>query len=529
MQRYASLFLVSLLVLSCCSSDDTSEMNRLGRAYIESGRTAESEEQLRIFWAVHDSVNTKNGQYLLEKYLILSWMGKYDEAAEVFSYVDDDDLTERIGLFNRLQARIYEGNYPASLKLLRKLSSVSPVAMDEWLHNSFAQFFMAEAADMGYRRERVMFVNQLDAPSHPVLAEASSGLQVWVKAQQAANSPEKLKEIASLPIRGQYARAERYRLLLFQIMAKHGSLLPEAVNILDRTITDLRSQASRFEFDRDNAEQLSKRARSRYLLAHAYFLKAQQLLETDDNDGATGLLKLASEYSPDAADRSVRGSYFYEMALLGGEEEYSMPYVLHLQKLGETQTALDVYVERALYNPEDMKGLRDFYRGLPSEESFADFWRGKTSALLPQAPQFTLTSLDNQEVSLSDYTGKWLLIDFWGTWCRPCVAEVQDIQRLHNIFERSSEGKAKLLSVACRDKREAVVNFMKKEALTYSVVMADNRIEAAFEIASYPTKVLIFPNGHYLRISSSREWMKQVKEYLLDEGIIDLEKVNTKL
>ena len=70
---------------------------------------------------------------------------------------------------------------------------------------------------------------------------------------------------------------------------------------------------------------------------------------------------------------------------------------------------------------------------------------------------------------------------------------------------------------------------MNKEALTYSVVMADNRIEAAFEIASYPTKVLIFPNGHYLRISSSREWMKQVKEYLLDEGIIDLEKVNTKL
>ena len=68
MQRYASLFLVSLLVLSCCSSDDTSEMNRLGRAYIESGRTAESEEQLRIFWAVHDSVNTKNEQYLLEKF-----------------------------------------------------------------------------------------------------------------------------------------------------------------------------------------------------------------------------------------------------------------------------------------------------------------------------------------------------------------------------------------------------------------------------------------------------------------------------
>lgn len=46
------------------------------------------------------------------------------------------------------------------------------------------------------------------------------------------------------------------------------------------------------------------------------------------------------------------------------------------------------------------------------------------------APDFTLLDLNGEEVSLSDYRGQYALINFWGTWCKYCDAEMADLDRL---------------------------------------------------------------------------------------------------
>src|SRR5205823_2100118 len=47
------------------------------------------------------------------------------------------------------------------------------------------------------------------------------------------------------------------------------------------------------------------------------------------------------------------------------------------------------------------------------------------------APGFTLKDLNGQSVNLDDYKGKVVLLDFWATWCAPCVASMPELQRLH--------------------------------------------------------------------------------------------------
>lgn len=50
------------------------------------------------------------------------------------------------------------------------------------------------------------------------------------------------------------------------------------------------------------------------------------------------------------------------------------------------------------------------------------------------APEFSLLSIENKQVSLSDFKGKYVLLDFWATWCRPCIAEIPNLKKVHQQF-----------------------------------------------------------------------------------------------
>jgi len=86
-----------------------------------------------------------------------------------------------------------------------------------------------------------------------------------------------------------------------------------------------------------------------------------------------------------------------------------------------------------------------------------------------QAPDFKVTDLTGKSISLSDYKGKVLFLNFWATWCPPCRAEIPDFIEVYG--EHKSKG-LEILGISLDSKgKETIVAFVDKYKINYPVVL----------------------------------------------------------
>jgi len=102
------------------------------------------------------------------------------------------------------------------------------------------------------------------------------------------------------------------------------------------------------------------------------------------------------------------------------------------------------------------------------------------------APDFTLPDVDGKPVSLHDYDGKYILVNFWGTWCPPCRAEMPDMQIVYE--ELKSQGLEIIGVDAPPDTEEDVRTFVTRGGFTWVFVM-DKTWEVArtYRIGAFPS------------------------------------------
>ncbi len=86
----------------------------------------------------------------------------------------------------------------------------------------------------------------------------------------------------------------------------------------------------------------------------------------------------------------------------------------------------------------------------------------------PAAPDFTLLAPDGKKVSLKDYRGKVVLLNFWATWCASCRAEMPDMEKLYREFR--SKG-FEIVAVNVKDKRADAMKFVGDMKLTYPIML----------------------------------------------------------
>jgi protein TonB len=109
------------------------------------------------------------------------------------------------------------------------------------------------------------------------------------------------------------------------------------------------------------------------------------------------------------------------------------------------------------------------------------------------APNFSVVTLDREFVELSSLKGKVVLLDFWGTWCPPCVAAVP---ALRDLQKRHAKDAFVLLGVSSDNEEAAVRNFTEQNRLIWPQYWdRDRKIQQAFDIRAYPTYVLIDDEG----------------------------------
>ena len=123
------------------------------------------------------------------------------------------------------------------------------------------------------------------------------------------------------------------------------------------------------------------------------------------------------------------------------------------------------------------------------------------------APDFSFTSSEGEHIALDDLRGKVVLLDFWGTWCPPCVASVPELRSLHKRYSKS--GSFVVLGISSDGDEDAWREFTAKNNMIWPQYRdRDRRIQSAFGVRAFPTYILIDHEGIVKFMSSGLSWVQ---------------------
>lgn len=346
----------------------------------------------------------------------------------------------------------------------------------------------------------------------------------WTKVQQNENDTGKLIEWTNKFIATELStndiyqnRIGRYALLIYQVISQKKELKSLAEQLFKTTINKLKLNQVNVNVDSASRLVLAKRTWYRYLYAYSNYIQANKALEIGNNKEAGEGFKTAFDYSPDLTDKNNSSAYFYDMFFLLEKDKrtFQDDYLDYLAKHSEDKKrTLSTLLTMALTNPTYKEQLKTFYSiNFPDQEGFNDYWMKNSSKNLKNAPDISIKKTDGLLFSSAANKGKWILIDFWGTWCSPCRKEHPDLEKFYHTIKSSLSNKITLLTVACKDKEDKVSSYMSQFNYSFPVAMADNEIENVYNVKSYPSKILISPQGKYLIVPFGVDWVDFVKKY----------------
>jgi thiol-disulfide isomerase/thioredoxin len=141
------------------------------------------------------------------------------------------------------------------------------------------------------------------------------------------------------------------------------------------------------------------------------------------------------------------------------------------------------------------------------------------------APVVSLTEPGGATVDLSDFKGKLVLVNFWATWCEPCIREMPSMERLQS---RLGDRIVVLAVSEDRGGSKAVDPFIEKLGLKSVKIYVDPKsaVGRAFEVKGLPTSFLIDPDGKVVgRVEGAAEWdspkiMAVLQSFLSGDGVI---------
>ncbi len=135
------------------------------------------------------------------------------------------------------------------------------------------------------------------------------------------------------------------------------------------------------------------------------------------------------------------------------------------------------------------------------------------------AQDFTLKNLDGEEVNLSQFRGKYLLINFWATWCGPCKIEMPSLETLYRRFKSD---KFDMIGISNDMFGDRVVRpYVKASKLTFPMLL-DQRMTVSHQygVVSLPTTFLIDPQGKIIGVLQGAEDWSDPETLLYFENLL---------
>ena len=136
--------------------------------------------------------------------------------------------------------------------------------------------------------------------------------------------------------------------------------------------------------------------------------------------------------------------------------------------------------------------------------------------LTAPALAFELVDSKGKTHRLSDYKGKWVLVNFWATWCPPCLEEIPDLVALHD----NKKNNLVVLGVAMdyRNPKE-VLSFAEQQMISYPIILGDYQKAAQVgPLKGLPTTYLFNPQGKQVAYNVGLITRETVEQYISTKG-----------
>jgi thiol-disulfide isomerase/thioredoxin len=119
--------------------------------------------------------------------------------------------------------------------------------------------------------------------------------------------------------------------------------------------------------------------------------------------------------------------------------------------------------------------------------------------------EIRLKDLNGRQVSLSDFKGKIVFLNFWTTWCYACRIEMPDMEKLHQKFKNEN---LKMVTINLQESASQVKQFFKDFKLTFTALLdSDGEVGAHFMITAIPTTFILDKEGIIIgKVMGPREW-----------------------
>lgn len=129
--------------------------------------------------------------------------------------------------------------------------------------------------------------------------------------------------------------------------------------------------------------------------------------------------------------------------------------------------------------------------------------------------RWSLESLAGDTLTLARFRGKVMFINVWATWCPPCIAELESIERLAASLRESADSSIAMLLVT-PERRATVAPFARRRALATPVYLERKRTPAAWRLFGLPTTYIVAPDGRIvLSHRGATRWdTDQVRDFL---------------
>ena len=202
-------------------------------------------------------------------------------------------------------------------------------------------------------------------------------------------------------------------------------------------------------------------------------------------DNETEYLKIIREKIKNSSDKNKYAYYMYE-------------YYDALSRFDESAYKGKKYSKKILDSLSEIKAS-----SAEVKDAISSLKNGIFLRTLDHAPDFDFVDLDGNSHKLSDYRGKWVLLDFWATWCGPCEMEIVNVKKTRDMF---TDKELVIIGIAWEQNIDTVKKYIKKHNENWITTLdskkEENSIRLKYGVSAIPSLFLIDKDGKLVKPDS---------------------------